>query len=126
MFRPFCYGLICFVILGSSFALRQALSSAALPEASAALETPQASSSFPSSSESYPKPTETLKSDKLEMTLPENVADKVTVQTTLIQSAPDVSPPVKKSVEVTTWHWHAGAKITKKTRNVADRATAAR
>ena len=119
MFRPFCYGLICFILLGSSFALRQALSSAALHQASAALDGPLTSSSRPTP-ESYPNSTATLKSDKLAMTLPQHLLDTATVRATAIQPAPDVAPSVSKSVEITTWHWHAGSKITKKTRNVPD------
>jgi hypothetical protein len=114
MFRIGWLAVICLVCVGALLMLRTSLESRAMADASASLFDSKAA---PELEGTPPLP----KADRLPSIYFDTTQKTVPVTTIRPTPSEANTPPVRKTREVVSWHWHVGSKITKGTAVVPDR-----
>jgi hypothetical protein len=112
MLRPVYLALFCLLLVGALFAVRATIAARAASEPAAADRPPDAISE---TDEAPPL----AKGDKLPSVNLDAV--KKTVAVIPIEATPveKKAKEAPKAEETTSWHWHAGSKITKRTGKLA-------
>src|SRR5689334_14739361 len=105
--RTIWLALVCLLLLSALFALRTSTGARTIAARTDAAP--------PSAIEDEPP---LAKSDKLPPLSPDRADAKASVTTVRIAPEPPEAKAPPKGKEVTSWHWHVGSKITKRTTSV--------
>lgn len=108
MLRPICLALFCLFLIGALFAVRTTISARVISE-------PASSDSAPDAISQTDDAPPLAKADRLPSVDFDAVKKSVSVIPIEVTPVEKKTKETPKAEETTSWHWHVGSKISKRT-----------